>query len=290
MARVGVDLGGSFLKVGRVEHGRVVRRVEGPTAHDFERCMDDVAALVRQAAPQGFEAPLGVGVPGVIDRAGATVLDAPNLPFLERQPLAPALQQRLGGAVRIENDANVAALGEARHGAGRGQRDFLLATLGTGIGGGVILDGRLFRGPGGMAGEFGHLFVGHERRCGCGAVGCLEAAVSARSLEGWARERGLGAGSLAELADRARRNDRAALALFHDAGRLLGEACATVALLLDVRVFLLGGGGSPVTDLLRPAAIQRLAARAFGRSAADFAILPAALGNDAGIIGATEID
>lgn len=289
MARVGIDLGGSFLKVGRVEQGRVVRRSEGPTVHEFERCMDDAAALVAQVAPQGFEPPLGIGVPGVIDRDGAVVLDAPNLPFLERHPLAQALQERLKVPVRVENDANAAAVGEARYGAGRGHHDFLLATLGTGIGGGIILDGRLYRGPGGMAGEFGHLSVGHTRRCGCGAIGCLEAAVSARNMEEMAREKGIAADSLPELARRARANDKAAAALFNEAGRMLGEACATVALLLDVRVFVLGGGGSPVTDLLRPAALQKLAARAFGRTAEDFLILPAALGNDAGIIGATEL-
>ncbi|TAH39621.1 MAG: ROK family protein [Planctomycetota bacterium] len=289
MSRVGVDLGGSFIKVGRVEQGRVVRRAEGGTRHDFARCMDDVAALVSEVAPQGFDAPLGLGLPGVIERSGQSVLDAPNLPFLERQPVADALAQRLGVAVQIENDANVAALGEARHGAGRGHPDFLLATLGTGIGGGLILDGKLYRGPGGMAGEFGHLFVGHERRCGCGARGCLEAAVSARHLLQWAQEEGIRADGLQDLAGLARRNDKAALSLFRRAGALLGEACAAVALLLDLRVFLLGGGGSPVTDLLAPSALQVLGTRAFGRAAADFRILPAALGNDAGIIGAAEL-
>ncbi|HEX9792443.1 MAG TPA: ROK family protein [Planctomycetota bacterium] len=287
----GVDLGGTAIKAGAVEGGHVLTRDERETPHEFEACMDAIAASVLHVAGEsGAPARVGLGLPGVVSPRDGRIAYAPNLGFLESRPTADALRERLGGAeVLLENDANVAALGEARHGAGRAHPDFLLATLGTGIGGGIVLGGELFRGPGGMAAEFGHIPVGHERLCGCGARGCLEAAVSARSLVEWAREEGLPAASLPDLADMARRNDKQAASLFRRAGALLGEACAQVALLLDLRVFLIGGGGAPVLYLLRPAALQVLAARAFGRDASDFTLDRALLGNDAGLIGASTL-
>lgn len=287
-ARVGVDIGGTFLKGGCVRGGRLVRRGETPTPTDYEALVEAIAALAREVAC-GPLASVGVGLPGVVDPATGTVRNAPNLPFVDGRPIVADLEARTGVPVAVENDANVAALGEARHGAGRQHRDFLLATLGTGIGGGLVLDGRLFRGPGGMAGEFGHLNVDSGRLCGCGARGCLEAAVSARNLALWARDEGLPVADLKELAALARRGDAKARSLFQRAGAFLGEGLAQVALLLDLRVFLIGGGGAPVLDLLKPSALPVLATRAFGREARDFAILQAELGNDAGILGAAEL-
>jgi len=288
LVRVGVDIGGTFIKAGCVAGGRIVNRSQAPTPAEYAASMDAIAALVREVACGTLEA-VGVGLPGVVYPATGIVRNAPNLGFVDGKPVVADLEARLGVPVAVDNDANVAALGEARHGAGREHADFLLATLGTGIGGGLVLDGKLFRGPGGMAGEFGHMNVDSGRLCGCGARGCLEAAVAARSLAAWAREEGLAVADLKELAGLARRGDAAAQSLFRRAGAFLGEGLALVALLLDLRVFLIGGGGAPVLDLLRPSALPVLAARAFGREAGDFLLLQAELGNDAGILGAAEL-
>lgn len=286
---VGIDIGGTYVKVGVVSGDRVLKPVKRPTPQSFGGCVETVASLVSQAC--GGETPefAGVGVPGVIDPESRVVLDAPNLPWMEQEPLEAAIQERTGARVIVENDASAAAYGEARHGAGRGYPDFLLVTLGTGIGGGLVLGGQLFRGPGGMAGEFGHLPVGHERLCACGARGCLEAAVSAQGLLQNARESGVPVTDLPELAERARQNQEEARRVFQNAGVMLGEALAQVALLLDLRVFLIGGGGAPVLDLLKPPALGTLAMRAFGRKATDFTLERTRLGNDAGIIGAAEL-
>jgi glucokinase len=268
-ARVGVDLGGTSAKVGLVRDGRLLRRAQVPNPHEFEACVRAIAGAAREVCDGAAPAFVGIGLPGVTDAAQRVILDAPNLSFLEGRDLAAAVERELGARVRLENDANVAALGEARHGAGAQHPDFLLATLGTGVGGGIVLGGELWRGPGGMAGEFGHLLTGHERRCGCGATGCLEASASA----------------LASRARGAAPEPRAA-EVFQLAGAALGEALSAVALLLDLRVFLFGGGGAPVLDLLEPHALAVLDRRAFGRHAADFRLLRAGLGNDAGILGA----
>ena len=286
---LGIDVGGTAIKAGAISGGRVLRRVETATPHELQAFLDALAGLARELAGGTALPPVGVGIPGFPAPADGSILGAPNLPFLQGVPLGPALEERLGVPVRVDNDANLAAWGEALRGAGRGRPDFLLATIGTGIGGGLVLDGRLYRGPGGLAGEFGHLPVGHDRLCGCGARGCLEAAVSARSLAAWAREEGLEATDLRELAALARAGNGGARDLLRRAGALLGEALAQVALLLDLRVFVIGGGGAPVLDLLREPALQVLVLRAFGREREDFELLQAELGNDAGFFGAAAL-
>jgi len=284
--RIGVDLGGTSAKIGLVRAGVLERKAQIGNPHRLDECVDAIAAAVRDLTcgePPEF---VGVGLPGVTNDAQRVILRAPNLAFLEHEEFAFALERALGVPVRLENDANVAALGEARFGAGAHFQNFLLATLGTGVGGGIVLNGSLWRGPGGMAGEFGHICVGHAETCGCGATGCLEAVASARAMERRS-ERELGrAAPLPEIADLARSGDARAQQVFAHAGAYFGEALATVALLLDLRVFLVGGGGAPVLDLLRPHALAVLERRALSRRTVDFTLLPARLGNDAGILGA----
>ena len=288
--RIGIDLGGTNIKLGRVEDGRVVQRFEIPTEHDAEVCLASLQDHVEKLSPGGAPMQIGVGVPGVINLERTRVVDAPNLSFLVDLPLADLLGEACKCPVILENDANVAALGEARCGAGRNHPDFLFVTLGTGVGGGLIFNDSLFHGPGGMAGEFGHLTVGHDRQCGCGALGCLEAIASARAMETLAAQSLGKALPLKDLADAARNGDRDALAVFHTAGACLGDALAQVALLLDLRVFLFGGGGGPVLDLLKKPALMVLKQRCFGRGIKDFHLLPAELGNDAGLLGAAYLE
>lgn len=287
--RIGVDLGGTAIKVGAIRSGVVLRPAQTETPHEVDSCMQRTAELIREVSGGTPGGPVGIGIPGVIDLSGRLILNSPNLRFLDEVPFVDPLEQQLGVPVHLENDANCATLGEARHGAGKDHPSFLLATIGTGIGGGMVLNGKLFRGSGGMAGEFGHVHAGHDRLCGCGARGCAEAIVSATALVRSAHEKGIRIQDLRELSELARQGDKQAMSVFRNAGSHLGAAFAQATLLTDIRVFLLGGGGSPVTDLLRPTALQALTMRAFGRSAEDFLIKQAVLGNQAGIIGAAEI-
>ncbi len=285
---VGVDVGGTAVKFGRVAAGGVVARARRSAPNDYPGLLDAIRDGVAElGGPDG--AAVGVAVPGVVAPDRRSVLDAPNLPFLAGRPLAADLEHALGATVVLENDATAAAQGELWLGGGRGRRDFLLATLGTGVGGGLVLGGRPWRGPGGMAGEFGHLPVGHGRPCHCGAIGCLEAVASAAAMERLGREEFGELLPLPELAARARADDQAARRVFAVAGRALGEAFAQVALLLDLRTLLVGGGGAPALDLLRPHVLERLGERAFGRTPDDFTVVPAELGNDAGLAGAARL-
>ena len=289
LPRFGVDLGGTAIKLGRVEGDHLVERLELDTPHDGSDCLDAIAEGVRKLAGGSPINQVGIGVPVVIDLERTCVLDAPNLEFLEGLPVTTLLNDRLGCPVVLENDANAAAFGEAQVGAGRGLNDFMFLTLGTGVGGGVILDGKPFHGPGGMAGEIGHMTTGHDRQCGCGTIGCLEAIASARAMETLAAQELGRPLSLKELAAVARDGDKDALSVFRTSGLALGIALAQVALLLDLRIFLFGGGGAPALDLLAPHALEELNKRCFGRSGADFLLNMATLGNDAGIHGAARL-
>lgn len=296
MHRVGIDIGGTRLKVGRVADGKVVVRASDDTPHDFDQMIDVLARLILKVVPEGEPYTLGVGVPGVFDAEITGVVDSPNLRFLDGQPLRPRLAEATGAEVKLGNDASVAALAEARYGKGKEYDTFLLATIGTGIGGGLIFDGKLWEGAGGMAGEYGHLsaasaFVPEDiPACGCGNPGCLEVYASASRMTDRGRARtGEPEIHLPDLAERARAGDAVAMSVFEDAGRALGEGFAQVVHLLDIRVLVLGGGAGAIVDLVRGPLIDKVVERCAGRSHDDYIVDRAILGNDAGLLGASAL-
>jgi glucokinase len=251
---------------------------------EIERRIEQV---VEELGREGV-AGLGVGVPGAV-RPDGLVIRSPNIPAWRDYPARTRLGRRLGLPVSVENDANVAALAEGWLGAGRGIADYLVLTLGTGIGSGIVLGGRLWRGDGGRAGELGHIAVDAEGApCGCGARGCVEAYASAPALLRLARDQGL-EGDLPELVSRAREGNPRAQAIFRTGGRALGTALANWFNLMDVRTVIVGGGAAPALEPMRPALEAVLDGRVYGLRAGDFRILPAELGADAGVIGAAKL-
>lgn len=293
---VGIDLGGTAIKAGAVdENGAVLARRSIPTGLDdgASAVLDRIAALAREL---GAEGGLGIGSPGLIDHARGAVLECPNLKSLQDTPIRDELERRLGFArssVTLENDANAAALGEHWVGAGRGESDLVMVTLGTGVGGGLVLGGRLYAGPGGMAGEIGHVVVEPSGLvCGCGRRGCVETLASATAARRRALDAGLPAsspGDLEELAARARAREGPERDLCRAIGRDLGHALATAVSLLDVRCFVIGGGFGAACDVLEPGIRAGIEERAYGRRLASVRIVPAGLGADAGWIGAARL-
>ena len=289
---VGIDLGGTSIKAGAIsDEGTILERRSSrvDATEGASRLLDRIADLARElGAGGGF----GLGSPGVFDRARGTILEAPNLHFLEGIPICDEIARRLGlraDAIHLENDANVAALGEQWIGAGRGEQDLLLVTLGTGVGGGLVLGGELFAGPGGMAGEIGHVVVDPNGSvCGCGGRGCLETLASATAARRRAVERGLG-DDLERLAETARRSPGPERDLFLEIGTDLGRGLAVALTLLDLRLFVVGGGFGAALDLLEPGVRAGFAERSYGRRVDDLRILPAALGPDAGWVGAARL-
>lgn len=294
---VGIDLGGTAIKAGAVdEHGRVLARISAPT--ELERgsahVLATIARLARELGAQsGPRGGVGLGVPGLIDRAAGVITECPNLKSLERIPLATELARALGcprERVFLENDANAAALGEHWCGDARGASELLFVTLGTGVGGGLVLGGHLYTGSGGLAGEIGHVVVEpNGRACGCGARGCVETLASATAARRRALELGLPPdepGDLEQLAARARAADGPERELCTAIGRDLGHALATAVSLLDVRTFVLGGGFGAATDVLAEGVRAGIRERSYGQRLAEIRIVPSTLGADAGWIGA----
>jgi glucokinase len=306
---IGIDVGGTKVAAGLVdETGTIVAKTRQHTpSQDPALVQEVIASAVRELATDHEVEAVGIGAAGLVDAARSTVLFAPNLAW-RNEPLRAAIEQRCGLPVVVENDANAAAWGEARFGAGRDERYVVMITVGTGLGGGIILDGELYRGKLGIAAEIGHMILEpYGRRCGCGNRGCWERYASGNALVREAQELAtispVIASRLLELVggrpeaisgiavmQAAQEGDEAALEAFRVVGRWLGHGMATLAAVLDPGVFVIGGGVCDAGELLRGPAVatfeERLTARAY-RDVPDVRL--AALGSEAGIVGAADL-
>lgn len=292
---VGIDVGGTGIKAGAADpSGHVLAELELPTGarDDSDALLDRIARAAREL---GCRERLGVGVPGLIEHETGTVRSNPNLPALVGVCVPAELARRLDLApdrVRLGNDADLAALGESWIGAMRGVRNAMMLTLGTGIGGGLVLDGQPFTGCG-MAGEPGHLVVEPDGLpCGCGSRGCLETLASASAAARRARQRGLpphSPGDVPALCAAARAGPGPERELLREIGVDLGHGLALVVSLLDLRCFVFGGGFSPALPELEPGIRAGLAERSFGPRLAEVELRPAELGPRAGWMGAARL-
>ncbi len=286
---VGIDIGGTHLRVGEVSaDGRldvVLRRDTPRTGGD-----DLVDVLVAQLADLEVGLPVGVGAAGMV--VDGVLRYSPNLPYADLD-VAGRLRRATGRAVTVVNDATAAAFGEHRAGVARGVDDVLMFTLGTGVGGGVVVGGEPLVGAHGLAAEVGHVEVdAHGRTCACGLVGCLETHAAATAIERLhvrrCAEHDGRPLTASEVALAAREGDVVARQVVEEAARRLGRAAATLVTVLDPGMIVLGGGAGPaLAPLMAPVVTDQLHAHVFGarhRRLPD--VHPAALGDDAGIVGA----
>lgn len=247
---IGVDIGGTKIALGVVaDDGRLLasRQIPTPARQGPEAVLDAVAGELTVLVADTPSRPSGIGVStgGIVDvKAGRVVASTDLITGWAGTEVAAWLADRSGLAVRVDNDGNAFALAEHCFGAARGVDDALCVAVGTGIGGGIVLGGRLRRGPHHLAGELGHLPAPTTQRCSCGKVGHAEAASSGPAIVAAYRCAG-GAGSVASaaaVAERAGTGDEVAATVIGDAGRMLGEVLAGPALSLDVSVVVVGGG------------------------------------------------
>jgi len=294
---IGIDLGGTNLRVASVGAGGDIgelHRVQTLAREGPEPVIERIVAAIRDvsarvAASGGVVSGVVLGAPGIISSREGTVVASPNLPGWNDVPLRDRVAAAIGLPVLLENDANAAAYGEYWRGAGQGCASMVLLTLGTGVGGGIVLDGELWRGADGMAGEVGHITVEPGgRTCRCGNAGCLETYASATGIAERYRElSGSEAACTAEEIHRkAHEGDANARQTYREAGRFLGLAFATLVNLLNPERIVIGGGVLPAWDLMIPAAEHEMRRRAFAAPAARVRIAPAALGDLAGVTGA----
>ena len=308
MYTVGIDIGGTKIAGALVDiDGNIVAESKVPTpAQDPDALVDAVVALVTELSLGKEVLGVGVAAAGFIDADQANIIYAPNLSW-RNEPFKAKLQEKLPLPVIIENDANAAAWAEFRYGAGKGYQHMIMLTIGTGVGGAVIVNGQMLRGGFGIAGELGHLrVVPNGKLCGCGQHGCLESYGSGTALLKAAKEL---AGSDLEIGARLREleaqageltgaqvytaileRDPGALQILTELGTWLGEAIGSLTAVLDPQIVVIGGGVSAAGDLLlnpiREAYLAHLPARGFRP---ELEIKGAEFVNDAGVVGAADL-
>lgn len=306
---IGVDIGGTKIAAGVVdETGKISTRTRRRTPNrDYEAVATIVTDAITELASRHTIDAVGVGSAGFVNSERSTVVMAPNLGWTDAN-LKSWIEKETGLNTVIENDANAAAWGERRFGAGKGATNMIAITVGTGIGGGLIFDGKLFRGKHGMAAEVGHMCLEPDGRpCGCGQRGCWEQYGSGNALVRAARILAadfrdeakillsLGDGTPegvqgAHVTEAARKGDRIALEAFAVTGEALGRGMASLAAVLDPEVFVIGGGVSEAGDLLfvptRTSFLEHFSGREL-REVPEVRL--AELGNDAGIAGAADL-
>ena len=287
---IGVDLGGTKILAGVVARdGTVVRRHERSTPQDSQdHVLAELEAAVAELLDDSVRA-VGFGAPSPIDQENGVVVRCVNLP-LENAPVRDRMHERFGIPVGLDNDANAAAIGEWRAGAGRGVDDLVMLTLGTGVGGGVISGGRPFRGRNGVGAELGHVVIVHDGRpChgACTGHGHLEAYVSGSAASGAARE-AFGPSADAHRAVRlANEGDAQAKDLLEEVGRYLGSGIGSFVNVFAPQLVVLGGGfGVAAYDYLRAPAEEVARREALEPMRSDVRLAKAELGTAAGFVGA----
>jgi glucokinase len=303
-----IDIGGTKLAAGIVDaDGRILFRGEVPTvaAEGPERVLDRTVQLTRDLlAKTGLPAAaihrIGIGCAGPVDRQAGLILNPPNLPGWVRVPLVEYFEKALSRPAVLENDANAAALGESRYGAGKGAQSLVYLTVSTGIGSGIILDGKIWHGLKDGAGEVGHMtLVPDGPTCGCGNTGCLEALASGPSIARRAREtlatgrrsrlRELPDFTAADVARLAREGDPVAVEVWDGTVRFLGLGVAAIVTILAPERVVLGGGVTEAGDFLFDPLRREVRRRVKLVAVESVPILPAALGRDVGILGAAAV-
>jgi glucokinase len=291
---IGVDLGGTNLRAASLDRGgKILDRVQGVTGLSAGReavINDIVAGILRLRAARSGDilAGIGIGVPGFLNFEKGILTLAPNLPGFENFPVRDEVERLLKTRVLLENDANAAALGEKWMGAGRDVNELVLLTLGTGVGGGIVSEGRVLHGFVGMAGELGHItVVPNGNPCACGNTGCLEKHASATAISCMARLAGLGQNLTSkEVYELALTGNERAQAIFRSFGSSLGIALATLINVFNFPLYLLSGGVLGAWDLFAPAMFEEVTKRSLIFRSTSTRIEKAILGNEAGLYGA----
>jgi glucokinase len=297
---IGMDLSGPKVRAALLsDEGRVLERREELISS--ENLVEQVAKIGRElGAGDSSVSAMGIGIPGLVNRQTDRVVASRNLPATVRDDLHAEFMRATGIRVELENDANAAAYGEYKVGAGRGSRDIFYMMIGTGIGGAIILDGKLWTGASGFAGEVGHITIDTEGlECVCGNTGCLETVASAPSIVRRARERlnrdstsslsklGLNKDFTADdVAHEANEGDDFALMMIERTGKYIGTGVASVINLLNIERIVLGGGVMGAGQLILNPIIQEAKRRAFQPCFETTQIVAASLGSDAVAIGA----
>ena len=307
--RIGIDVGGTNVKIALVDNkGKIIYSNSIPTRaemgyeYTINNMKEAITELIKETKsdPKNIES-IGFGFPGQIDYQKGIVRLAPNIPGWVNVPIAEIMEKEFGIPTRVDNDVRCAALGELNYGAGQGCDNLICITVGTGIGSGLVINGKLVRGASNAAGEIGHikLDMNGGPLCGCGDRGCVEAFASGPSIVALAEEyiKGGKSTKYRELAnpditpyivsEAAKQGDPVAKRIFTIVGEYIGIGLASVVNLLNPEKIIIGGGVAAAGDLLLTPIKESLIKRAMPIAGSAVEIVPAQLGNSAGVIGAS---
>lgn len=281
---VGVDVGGTKIRAGLVKNGKVIKDVKLLTEADKgrEQVIKKIIKCIKECISKEVKA-IGIGLPGAVNPERDAVVYLPNIPSLNNTNLKKILEKEFSKKVVLGNDSNAFALAESVSGAGKGFNNVIGLTLGTGVGGGLVINKKVYTGAC-CAGEAGHIIiVNNGRKCRCGAKGCLEEYVSARAINRYSRE--LIGKELAPkiVEDKAREGDEDAVKVYQRAGSYLGAGLVTINNLLHPDVIVIGGGLSKAGSLILKSARKRLKKEGFFKPSR---VVKSKLGSNAGVIGA----
>ena len=305
---IGIDIGGTNLRGAVVnENGDILKRMKIASQADqgIDKVIDNLAGFIKDISKGEKAADIGVGIPGIIDSKEGILTQAPNILNVDDYPLREALNDKLGSDVHIviKNDSSCAAVGEWWMGAAKDVNSMIMITIGTGVGGGIVLDGNLWTGARGMAGEIGHMTIyPGGAKCSCGNFGCLESCASATAIRRMVSE-GLEDKSLNTtlrestenvsiehipriVMEAASAGDEFSLLIWREVGKALGIGIASLVNLLNIEMVVIGGGVSNAWDLFIDAACQEAGKRAFRAPMKRVRIERSLLRDDAGILGA----
>ncbi|MBE0571991.1 MAG: ROK family protein [Ignavibacteriaceae bacterium] len=307
---IGVDLGGTTIKLGIVTStGRILKKISIRTEAEKgpKKVIDNIIAGIDELiASSSYKiSGIGIGCPGVVTPGKGIVEDPPNFPGWKKVNIAKVISQKFKTRVYVDNDANAAAIGELTFGSGKKYRSFIMITLGTGVGGGIVIDKKIYHGDFGAAGEIGHISIDFNGpKCNCGSYGCIEAYAGNQYLRSRVRKQlkkqsesklwklinnDLSKVSPRNIQGAAELGDAFAKSVIDQLGFQLGSAFASLCNVLDVSVFIIGGGiagfGKPLFDSIRKTISRRVMAPIRPR----VRVLPAKLKNDAGIKGASAL-
>ncbi len=306
---IGIDLGGTYIKAGLVdENGKISFKISVPTGtnlgykHVIKQIIKAVSLVLEKDKNIGG---IGIGAPGIVSVEEGTVKSPPNIPGWKKVNLGKILSDKFGEKVFVENDANAAAIGELIFGAGKTIPNFIMVTLGTGVGGGIIYDGKLFRGERGGAGEIGHVTINYRgRKCNCGSYGCIETYVGNQKIVDKVRRdlkknreskvyefagEDLSELSPKTLFEAAKAGDSYAEQAIAEVAVMLGAAFASAVNLLDITTIILGGGVSGFGNyLLNPLKVA-LKERVLAPNRPKVKVKLSKMKNDAGIKGASSL-
>jgi len=310
---IGVDLGGTNMRVGVVtSEGRMVHRLMLPTRVTLglhmvvERIINAIQEVINQTIAQGKQIKgIGIGSPGTIDIQSGIIISSPNFPKWKQVPLKHMIEERLSIPTFMDNDANAFAFGEKWVGAGKEVQSLVCLTLGTGVGGGIILNGRIWHGADGMAAEIGHMTILPDGlKCNCGNYGCLESYASASSIVRRVCN-AIQSGKLTMVLDYAKGNlekitsdlvyqaalkgDELAIHIMNETATFLGIGIANLINLLNPEMIVVGGGLTNAWDIIYPVTLKEVHKRALSEVVKRVKIVRASLGDNSGIIGAAGI-